>query len=217
MATISKTNFKEREESLRTLIRLRKQEGISVLQLASDMGVHEKVLRDFSADESSKSLSPKNYNSIINSLSYEALQLNEVDFSGLVRFLDGVKKENIRWEFTSRYEEDEIQLYKSFKKFIEENADIVHEKNSKVSFLECVRNRDDDPFERIEKIASYKAGYKEFFSDKNLRVYAGIPIQCLWENDEVPIILLLSTENSLEKVITLNQDKKVLLFNPKQK
>lgn len=215
MATISKTNFKEREDSLRELIRLRKQEGISVLQLASDMGVHEKVLRDFSADQSSKSLSPKNYNSIINSLSYEALQLDEVDFGGLVRFLDGVKKENIRWEFTSRYEKEEIKLYKNFKKFIEEDADIVLKKTSKVSFLECVRNRDDDPFERIEKIASYKAGYKEFFSD--LRVYAGIPIQCLWENDEVPIILLLSTESSLEKVITLNQDKKVLLFNPKQK
>jgi transcriptional regulator with XRE-family HTH domain len=215
MVTISKTNFKEREDSLRELIRLRKQEGISVLQLASDMGVHEKVLRDFSADQSSKSLSPKNYNSIINSLSYEALQLDEVDFGGLVRFLDGVKKENIRWEFTSRYEKEEIKLYKNFKKFIEEDADVVRNKTSKVSFLECVRNRDDDPFERIEKIASYKAGYKEFFSD--LRVYAGIPIQCLWENDEVPIILLLSTENSLEKVITLNQDKKVLLFNPKQK
>lgn len=215
MATISKTNFKEREDSLRELIRLRKQEGISVLQLASDMGVHEKVLRDFSADQSSKSLSPKNYNSIINSLSYEALQLEEVDFGGLVRFIDGVKKENIRWEFTSRYEKEEIKLYKNFKKFIEEDADIVLKKTSKVSFLECVRNRDDDPFERIEKIASYKADYKEFFS--NLRVYAGIPIQCLWENDEVPIILLLSTESGLEKVITLNQDKKVLLFNPKQK
>ena len=135
MATISKTNFKEREESLRTLIRLRKQEGISVLQLASDMGVHEKVLRDFSADESSKSLSPKNYNSIINSLSYEALQLNEVDFSDLVRFLDGVKKEKIKVEFTSRYEEDEIKLYKSFKNLLKKMLILFMKKTLKLVFL----------------------------------------------------------------------------------
>ena len=216
MAVISTTNFKEREESLRELIRSRKKQGISVLQLASDMGVHEKVLRDFSAEKSTKSLSPKNYNSIVSSLSYESIILKGVDFASLVKFLDGVKKENIRWEFTSKYEQNEIKLYKKFKKFIEEEADcVLNKKISKVSFLKCINNRNDDPFERIEKIASYKEGYEKTF--KKLKVYAAIPIQCLWENDEVPLILLLSTEDSFGEDATLNGDKKVLLFDPKKK
>jgi hypothetical protein len=219
MDTLTTTNFKEREDSLRGLIRIRKAGGVSILQLASDMGVHEKVLRDFIAEESTKSLNPKNYNAIVSSLSYEAIELIEVDFSKLVRGLDGVNKESVKWEFTSKYEANEIELYKKFKRFIEEDANVifkVSKKKSLNSFLDHINDRK-DAFKRIEKIASYRDAYKNQFNDEGLRVYIAIPIQCLWADDSPPIIILLSTENSMEAKITLNGDKKVLLFNPKKK
>ena len=222
MSFVSMTDFIKREDSLRGYLRREKEKGLTFFQLAESVNVGEKVIRDFIEKDSKKKLTPKNYNKIVGSLTNLGINIFEQTFSSLVNELRGIHSEMITWDFESDYTEKQIQLFKKFRNFIENDAYIIanaeDEQNNNdetKSFLNIVNNEDLDAFDRADYISKFKQNYDNAYKD--LRVYSAYPHDFLWQSNLKPLLIFLTTNNAHENQLILNSDNRRKLFNPMEK
>ena len=222
MSFISMTDFIKREDSLRGYLRREKEKGLTFFQLAESVNVGEKVIRDFIEKDSKKKLTPKNYNKIVGSLTNLGINMFEQTFSSLVNELRGIHSEVITWDFESDYTAEQIQLFKKFRNFIENDASIIsnsedmEKKNDQTeSFLDIVNNEELDAFDRADNISKFKQNYKEAY--EGLRVYSAYPHDFLWQSNLKPLIIFLTTNADHEDKLILNSDNRNKLFNPMEK
>lgn len=231
------TTFFEREKSLRTVLKNLIKKGFSFQALSSEIGIHEKVIRDFTNIEE-RTLNPINYNSLVLYLNKSNYELSILSFADLVELLKLTTTESIKWDFINTFESDELKLYKEFRDFVlndkfkffkdgrllnELDGEVIHlteePKENQVNWLEVglrgVSNKQffDDPFIRSTALIELK---KKIFDVKyrDLQIFGFSVPEFLWNGDSKEIFLLMA-KGKRENKIQLNPTEG--LFDPKIK
>jgi len=234
--------FFEREQSLRAALKELNERGLSFQGLSSEIGIHEKVIRDFINIEQ-RTLNPINYNKIIAHFNKITFELSQLNYGGLVEMLMQTTELSIKWDFYTTFDSSDLDLYKNFKKFVINDKfkffkdgrllkanpeEAIHlsddpEKN-KTNWdekgLRGVANRRffDDPFIRTTALVELKDKiFKREF--ENLKIYGFSIPSFLWNGDSQEVYLLMVKLNSSEDQAhpKINLSPSQGLFSPKEK
>tara|TARA_B100002019_G_scaffold155475_1_gene133920 strand:- start:233 stop:868 length:636 start_codon:yes stop_codon:yes gene_type:complete len=201
--------FNDREADLRSVLTdLRDKKGTSILSLANEIGVNEKVLRDFLKENSTVSLSKQNYKKIVSFFAQLSLDYVRTKFHNLVNLLKGTKKENIKWDFETDFSENQVESYKELKDFLINGDDCL---------WEVVNKSDGDVFDNYAAISKKKEEFEKAKGFLDIYIYGAEPRKFLWSTDSKE-----SRFYFIDKKLAVGKEEGITvfggtLFNPKLK
>ena len=175
-------SFLDRENSLRDFFHKKIASGESLLSIAKDIGIAESTLRNFLgkvkkneevSNQPIKSLSAKKYNLIVSFYKDLNMDLNLLDFSLLVRLLENVNKDSIRWDFLTDFETSEVDLFSQFKSFVTEDTRLWEKKCSLLDLINPAPGDDGipiDPFIKVKKLSKAKDNFEKQYKNKKLKL-----------------------------------------------
>ena len=218
------TTFFDCEKSLRTVLKANIEKGFSFQALSAEIGIHEKVIRDFVNIEE-RTLNPKNYNSIVLHFNKSSYDLPILSFEDLIGHLRLTTNKSIKWDFINTFKPDELKLYKEFRNFVlkdkfkfSNDGTLLESDRNKGGWSESglrgVANKHffDDPFIRSQALIELKNKYDADYKD--IQIFGFSVPEFLWKGNTKEIFLLMA-KNKKENLLQLSPS--VGLFEPKLK
>ena len=201
----------EREQSLREYFLFKKDKlKHSINSMAIELGIPERTIREFvlgykdkNKETKKRTLSPSNYNKIVDHLKMLPLHLRKLKFEDLVNLLKDTKI--IKWDIHPTFESRAIKKLEFFRDFVEKNMKINDDSYLKGKSLLKLINPEgkiDDPFEHTKRYLTVHNKYKKNFmsneDDLDLGIFGANYYKFLMEGDDKEVFIFL-TFNKLHK------------------
>ena len=201
-------SFEIKERALKQFLK-EQSDNTNFTQVANALSINETILRRYiqEGENQTNSLSPKNYNQIVEYLSSPAvpLILDFLQFEGLVNLLDGIRNfnpPNLNITFQTTFEKEVIKSYRKFNNFITKDANLIlptkegetrasSKEDIKKGFVEIINSEYKDNFDKVEKIGSYKEAYESFVEKKGIKLFGISFDYFLLREDDKEILLLM--------------------------
>ena len=216
----------EREESLRKYFLFRKdRRKESINSMAIELGVPERTIREFVLGYKDKNkvrkfrtLSPHNYNTIVEKLKMLPLHLHKLKFEDLLSLLKDTKI--IKWDMDPAFESEKIKKFEFFRDFVEKNMQINDHSLKNKSLLKLINpDKVDDPFKQNKRLSHvYKKYKKNFMSnedDLELVIFGATYYKFLMKGDDKEVFIYLTFNESYKKQDIVTISSRAGLFEPK--